>query len=90
MNDPREYRMLADWYEDIADLWLRFGHELRLRVGETVSSREPDRTERWLEMTRQCMLRAGRYARLAEKAKAQHQADLTNVTPIKNPQSTAS
>ncbi len=83
MSEQREYRMLSDWYEDLAGFWLGFGQRVRESMAQQDFRYDIDRVSVWEAVAHRCTLRAGRYARMAEKAKAQHQTDLTNVTPIK-------
>ena len=83
MSEPREYRMLSDWYEDLAAEWAAFVPILRGKMQDALHWDATASARCYVELARQCTLRAARYARLAEKAKAQNQADMTNVTPIK-------
>ncbi len=83
MSEQREYRMLSDWYEDLAEQWLKFIPVCRLKMAESLHWEKTGSAQFYADLARVCTLRASRYARLAEKAKAQHQTDLTNVTPIK-------
>ena len=83
MSEQREYRMLSDWYEDLAVVWLEVTRVCRRQMDDSLGWRDCERADWYMEMAHKASLRAGRYARLAEKAKAQHQTDLTNVTPIK-------
>lgn len=83
MSDPREYRMLSDWYEDLAAVWLSFIPVCRDKMQAALHWEKTQAAGIYMELAHQCALRAGRYARLAEEAKEKHIVDQTNVTPMK-------
>lgn len=74
--------MLADWYEELAQLWLDIGKTMKVHVAEA-STFEARVAGDFAELARQCSLRVGRYARLADQAKKSASVDLTNVSPLK-------